>query len=88
MSCEDASPGMCFLGQQFAGTFFGCCFGTVTRGLYGEIWWSGVPGVVTGSTIGILAARNPDRMPELSSVVLIVVSTVVISLYVATYVAF
>jgi hypothetical protein len=85
MSCDDASPGVCFLGQLGFGTFFGCCFGTVTNGLYGDHWWGGAPGVIMGSTMGILAARNPDAMPDTATFLLVVVPVTVVSLYVLEF---
>jgi hypothetical protein len=80
MSCDEASPGLCFVGQQAAGMFFGFFFGTVTFGVNGGVWWSGVPGVVVGSTMGILAAKNPDGIPELTTFLLVFIPVFVVAL--------
>jgi hypothetical protein len=36
--CDSASPGLCLMGQQVAGTFFGFFFGIISDGVSGGQW--------------------------------------------------
>jgi len=74
--CDDNAPGVCMLGQQIAGSCFGYYFGSVSMQAIGiGVWWSAVPGIVVGSSIGILAARNPDGVESISTLISVVTAS-------------
>ncbi len=56
---------VCFLGRLVIGTVFSSIMGAASISFLGEErWWSPVPGLALGSTLGILGAMYPDGVPD------------------------
>ena len=60
---------MCLMGRVTLGACFSATFGMLAAQANGpELWWAPVPGMVLGSTFGVVLGMHPDSMPSASLV--------------------
>ena len=60
---------MCLMGRVALGACFSATFGMLAAQANGpELWWAPVPGMVLGSTFGVVLGMHPDSMPSASLV--------------------